>query len=113
MVLTKLDKVFLFGSIEPVVHMVSCDLCGREGLNKYVYGALRISHTWAELCVPCHVVHGIGIDVGSMGSGNRHKRGVIYRWNESNSEYETTIALTSDYMQLLHKVKTIREGGDD
>lgn len=104
MALTKLDKTFLFGSATQVVHKVSCDICGAEDLTKYVYGALRISHTWAELCVSCHVMHGIGIDMGIMGSGNRHKRGMIYRWNESNSEYETTIALISSYMQLLRDV---------
>lgn len=110
MALTKADKTYLFST--RIVHKVSCDLCGQADLPKYVYGALRLSHTWAELCVPCHVLHGIGIDVGIMGRGNRHKRGIIYRWNESNNEYETTMALTSSYIQLLQDVETIKEGGD-
>lgn len=103
MALTKADKQWLVRLNVPIIHKISCDLCGQEDLTKYVYGALRLSHTWAELCIPCHILHGIGIGNG---------RGTIYSWNTRNGEYETTIALTVSYMQLLQDITTIKEGGD-
>lgn len=95
--LTKADKVYLLNHTMLIVHKVSCDLCGREDLTKYVYGALRISHTWAELCIHCHVKHGIGVD----GRG----KGTIYSWNNRTNVYEISMALTSSYMQFLDAIK--------
>lgn len=96
MALTKLDRVYLLGPTTPVTHKVSCDICGGEDLTKYIYGALRNSRTWAELCIPCYVQHGTNV-------GGRWK-GKVYGWNNVSNIYETNNALTERFMLLLHEI---------
>lgn len=96
--LSTADKQYLRRHNIPTVHKVSCNLCGAENLTKYVYGPLRISRVWAELCIYCHVQHGARVSIRG--------RGKIYAYSERTNKYETTIALTESYMQLLSTITT-------
>ena len=73
--LSKADLLFLR---RDNIHKVRCVLCMAESLDRYIYGVLRHSRTWAELCIDCHIQHGIGIGTN---------RGHIHTWSKDTNTY--------------------------